>query len=61
MPRTGSGGCFLAADAEIAGDLRAMQEIGVIGVDFDIEQPDVDASVGELHRLKDRIWAAVRD
>ncbi|HEY6432165.1 MAG TPA: LLM class F420-dependent oxidoreductase [Acetobacteraceae bacterium] len=51
---------FSGSDADIAGDLRAMRELGVVGVDFDIEQPDADASARELHRLKERIWAGVR-
>ncbi len=50
---------FSGSDAEIVADLRAMQEIGVTGVDFDIERPKAEAAVGELRRLKEALVARV--
>ncbi|HEX5325579.1 MAG TPA: hypothetical protein VFW75_02825, partial [Acetobacteraceae bacterium] len=50
---------FSGSDAEIVADLRAMREIGVTGVDFDIERPEPEASVAELRRLQDAVIARV--
>ncbi len=50
---------FSGSDAEIVGDLRAMQDRGVTGVDFDIERPDPEAAVAELRRLRESITASV--
>ncbi len=44
---------FSGSDAEIVADVRAMREIGVSGVDFDIDRPEAEGAVGELRRLKE--------
>ena len=44
---------FSGSDAEIVADVRAMREIGVSGLDFDIDRPDAEAAIGELRRLKE--------
>jgi hypothetical protein len=39
----------------IAADLHATAEAGVVGVDFDIERSDPEASRDQLQRIKERI------
>ena len=46
---------FSGTDADIAGDLKAMREAGVSGVDFDIERKQEDDAVAELRRIKHEI------
>ncbi len=43
---------FSGGDVEIVADLKAMQEIGVTGVDFDIERPEPEAALREMSRLR---------
>ncbi|HSU06251.1 MAG TPA: LLM class F420-dependent oxidoreductase [Acetobacteraceae bacterium] len=49
---------FSGDDADIVSDLRAMQNIGVSGVDFDIERPEAAGAIDEMRRLKGRIGLA---
>ncbi len=46
---------FSGSDADIVSDLRAMEDAGVSGVDFDIERSEADAALVELRRLRERI------
>jgi alkanesulfonate monooxygenase SsuD/methylene tetrahydromethanopterin reductase-like flavin-dependent oxidoreductase (luciferase family) len=46
---------FSGGDAEIVDDLRAMQEAGVGGIDFDIERPAPEAAIDELRRIHSSI------
>ncbi len=44
---------FSGSDAAILDDLRAMREIGVTGIDVDVERADADAAIAELRRLRE--------
>ena len=43
---------FSGSDGQIIADLRAMGEIGVGGVDFDIERPEPEAALREMSRIQ---------
>ncbi len=49
---------FSGADADILADLRALREIGVTGLDVDIEREDAHASLAELRRLRELLAKA---
>jgi hypothetical protein len=43
---------FSGSDGQILADLRAMEEIGVSGVDFDIERPQPEGALQEMSRIQ---------
>jgi probable F420-dependent oxidoreductase len=49
---------FSGSDADILADLRALREIGVTGIDVDIERVDANASLAELRRLRELLARA---
>jgi probable F420-dependent oxidoreductase len=50
---------FSGSDADIVGDIRALDELGVGAIDFDFERPDPDAVISAMRAFKERILAKV--
>ena len=50
---------FSGSAADIAGDLRALRDLGVTAVDIDFERPDPDASLAEMRRFKETVFARI--
>ena len=50
---------FSGSAADIAGDLRALRDLGVTAVDIDFERPDPDASLAEMRRFKETVLARI--
>ena len=50
---------FSGSAADIAGDLRALRDLGVTAVDIDFERPDPDASLAEMRRFKKTVLARI--
>jgi probable F420-dependent oxidoreductase len=62
VPRTASDGerrLFSGSDADIAGDFRALRDLGVSAVDIDFERPRAEASLAEMRRFKETVLARV--
>ena len=49
----------LARHADIVGDLRALRELGVTAIDVEVEGHDEAATVANMRRFKDTIFALV--
>jgi probable F420-dependent oxidoreductase len=60
-PRTESGErrLFSGSAAELAGDLRALRELGVASVDFGLGAATLDASLTRMKRFRDEVMALV--
>jgi probable F420-dependent oxidoreductase len=60
-PRTESGErrLFSGSAAEIAGDLRALRDLGVAAVDFGLGADTIDASLDRMKRFRDEVVARV--
>jgi probable F420-dependent oxidoreductase len=43
--------------ADLVGDLRDLQGLGVSALDIDVERPDPDAAIAELRHFRDDIWS----
>ena len=54
-----SGGCSPGSDADIVGDLRALRELGVIAIDVEVEGHDEAATLANMRRFKETIFARV--
>ena len=50
---------FSGSAADIAGDLRALRDLGVTAVDIDFERPDPDASLAEMRRFRQTVLARI--
>ena len=50
---------FSGSAADIAGDLRALRDLGVTAVDIDFERPDPDASLAEMRRFRETVLARI--
>jgi probable F420-dependent oxidoreductase len=50
---------FSGSTADLAGDFRALRELGVSAVDIDIERPTAEASIAEMRRFKETVLARV--
>ncbi|MFZ3234217.1 MAG: TIGR03619 family F420-dependent LLM class oxidoreductase [Stellaceae bacterium] len=50
---------FSGSTADIAGDFRALGEIGVSAVDIDFERPTAEASIAEMRRFKETVLGRV--
>src|SRR5271165_518371 len=50
---------FSGSDADIIGDLRALRELGVTAIDVEVEGHDEAATVANMRRFKDTIFARV--
>jgi probable F420-dependent oxidoreductase len=48
---------FSGTEADVAGDLRDLEGLGVGALDIDIERPDPDAAIAGLRHFRERIWA----
>jgi probable F420-dependent oxidoreductase len=51
---------FTGGAADYAGDIRALQDIGVTAFDFGLFGADVESSVGNLRKFRDDVMAKVR-
>jgi len=51
---------FSGSAAEIAGDLRAMRELGVEAVDFSFPEPTADAVLAAMRKFHDEVVAKIR-
>ncbi len=51
---------FSGSAAEIAGDLRAMRELGVEAVDFSFPEPTTDAVLAAMRKFHDEVVAKIR-
>jgi probable F420-dependent oxidoreductase len=51
---------FTGGPADYAGDIKALQEVGVTGFDFGLFGADVGSSVDNLRRFRDEVMAKVR-
>jgi probable F420-dependent oxidoreductase len=62
LPPTASDGerrLFSGADAEIIGDIHALQDLGATAIDFDFERPEADAVITEMRAFRERVLAKV--
>jgi hypothetical protein len=50
---------FSGSDADIVGDLRALAELGVTAIDVEVEGHDEAATLANMRRFKDTIFARV--
>ena len=50
---------FAGSDADIVGDLRALCELGVIAIDVEVEGHDEAATLANMRRFKETIFARV--
>jgi probable F420-dependent oxidoreductase len=48
---------FSGSDADIVGDIHALQELGVAAIDFDFERPDPDAVLAAMRAFKEGVLA----
>jgi len=51
---------FTGSAADYAGDIKALQDAGVTAFDFGLFGPDLNATIGNLHRFRDDVMAKVR-
>ncbi|MFI5001940.1 MAG: TIGR03619 family F420-dependent LLM class oxidoreductase, partial [Reyranellales bacterium] len=50
---------FSGSDADLVGDIHALQDLGVTALDFDFERPREDAVLAEMRSFRERILAKV--
>ncbi len=51
---------FTGGGADYAGDIRALQDVGVTSFDFGLFGPTLDATINNMRRFKDEVMAKVR-
>jgi probable F420-dependent oxidoreductase len=51
---------FTGGAADYAGDIRALQDVGVTSFDFGLFGPSLDATIDNMRRFKDEVIAKVR-
>lgn len=62
VPRIASDGerrLFSGSDADMAGDFRALRDLGVSAIDIDFERPQAEASLAEMRRFKETVLARI--
>jgi probable F420-dependent oxidoreductase len=50
---------FSGSDADIVGDIHALEDLGVTAIDFDFERPHEAAVVAEMRAFRERVLARV--
>ena len=50
---------FSGSDADLVGDLRALRNLGVSAIDVEVEGNDAVATLANMRRFKDSIFARV--
>jgi probable F420-dependent oxidoreductase len=50
---------FSGSNADIVGDFRALQDLGVSAIDIDFERPEAEASLAEMRRFKEEILGRI--
>ncbi|HZT87110.1 MAG TPA: TIGR03619 family F420-dependent LLM class oxidoreductase [Stellaceae bacterium] len=50
---------FSGSDADLLGDIHALQDLGVSAIDFDFERPEESAVVAEMRSFRERVLAKV--
>ncbi|MBV9553356.1 MAG: hypothetical protein JO032_11240, partial [Alphaproteobacteria bacterium] len=50
---------FSGSDADIAGDIHALQDLGVSAIDFDFERAEEAAVLAEMRAFRERVLAKV--
>src|SRR6266852_4677524 len=50
---------FSGSDADIVGDIHALQDLDVAAIDFDFEHPDPDAVIAAMRVFRERVLAKV--
>lgn len=50
---------FSGAEDAIAGDFRALRDLGVSAIDIDFERPTAAAALAEMRRFKERVLAQI--
>ena len=50
---------FSGADADLVGDIHALQDLGVTAIDFDFERDDEAAVLAEMRSFRERVLAKV--
>ena len=48
---------FSGSDCDIVADLRALRELGVTAIDVEVEGPDAAATIANMQRFRDTIFA----
>jgi probable F420-dependent oxidoreductase len=48
---------FSGGDADIVGDIHALEDLGVTAIDFDFERPAADTVVAEMRSFRERVLA----
>lgn len=48
---------FSGSDADIVGDIHALEDLGVTAIDFDFERPEEGEVVGEMRSFRERVLA----
>jgi probable F420-dependent oxidoreductase len=46
---------FSGSDADIVGDIHALEDLGVTAIDFDFERPEEAAVIAEMRSFRDRV------
>jgi probable F420-dependent oxidoreductase len=46
---------FSGSDADIVGDLKALNALGVTALDVDVERADADATIAEMRRFQEQV------
>jgi probable F420-dependent oxidoreductase len=60
VPPTASDGerrLFSGSDADLVGDIHALQDLGVTAIDFDFERPEEAAVIAEMRSFRERVLA----
>jgi hypothetical protein len=50
---------FSGSDTAIVADLRALRDLGVTAIDVEVEGPDEDASIRNMRRFRETIFARI--
>ena len=50
---------FSGSDADIIGDIHALQDLGVTAIDFDFERPTRSRVIAEMRGFRERVLAKV--
>jgi hypothetical protein len=48
---------FSGSDADIVGDIHALQDLGATAIDFDFERPQQAAVIAEMRSFRERVLA----
>ncbi|HEV2186093.1 MAG TPA: hypothetical protein VGR70_02730, partial [Stellaceae bacterium] len=50
---------FSGSDADLVGDIHALEDLGVTALDFDFERPQEAAVLAEMRSFRERVLAKV--